>query len=124
MEIKPAKILVVDDEPQLVELLKMRLEVMGYSVLTAYDGQEGLAKATQEHPDLILLDIMMPKMDGCETLSRLKQQPETRAIPVIMLTAKGDTHSITRLQALRATDYFIKPFDATELLAFIRKYLP
>ncbi len=117
-------VLIVDDEPQLVELLKMRLEASQYRVVEAYDGEAGWKKALQELPHLIILDVMMPKLNGWEVLRRLKRNEQTKAIPVIMLTAKGDTGSILDSEELRAADYFIKPFEASELLAAIRKHLP
>ena len=116
------KILVVDDEAELVEMLRMRLEANGYEVVTAYDGEDGLAQAEKEKPDLILLDIMMPKMDGLVVLSRLKSNLETNFIPVIMLTAKGDTSAIMEAQRSFATDYAIKPFEPKHLLSLIEKY--
>ena len=117
------RILIVDDEAELLELVKMRLEAHQYEVLTAASGTSGLECALKERPDLILLDVMMPGMDGNEVLRRLRHDERTRSIPVIMLTAKGDTRSILNAQSLWATDYFIKPFEASELLACIRKYL-
>lgn len=116
------KILIVDDEPELVEMLRMRLEANGYEVVSAYDGEEGLAQAEKEKPDLILLDIMMPKMDGLVVLARLKNNLETNFIPVIMLTAKGDTSAILEAQRSFATDYVIKPFEPKQLLSLIEKY--
>ena len=115
-------ILVVDDESELVELMKMGLEANGYQVITASDGKAGLETAVREKPDLILLDLMMPEMDGYEVLRRLRRLPAMRAIPVIMLTAKRDTRSILLTQELRATDYFIKPFESDALLACISKH--
>lgn len=118
-----AKILIVDDEKQLREMLTMRLEASGYEVITAADGEEGLKKTNKENPDLILLDIMMPGMDGLVVLSRLKNNLETSFIPVIMLTAKGDTSAVMELQTAGATDYVIKPFEAENLLDLIKKTL-
>lgn len=119
----PKKILVVDDEPELVAMVKMRLEANQYQVVTATDGAEGLAKALEELPDLILLDIAMPKMDGLQVLRQLKHDRRTRRIPVIMLTASGGSSAIMDSQELQAADYFIKPFDSQELLALIQRYL-
>ena len=117
------KVLLIDDERDLVDLVKMRLEANQYDVLTAFDGVEGVAMAQTNQPNLILLDVMMPKMDGMEALRQLKHNEKTRPIPVIMLTAKSDTPSIFRAQELGAKDYFTKPFEADELLAFIKRYL-
>ncbi len=117
------RILVVDDEVQLVEMLKMRLEAEGYEVSTASDGEEALGKAKDLKPDLIVLDIMMPKMDGFEVLRRLRADLETQHTPVVMLTAKGDTETMFKTHDLGSTDYFIKPFDTKELLDFIKRYV-
>jgi DNA-binding response OmpR family regulator len=117
------KILIVDDEPELREMLTMRLEANGYEVITAADGEEGLEQTKKEKPDLILLDIMMPGMDGLIVLSRLRNNLETSFIPVIMLTAKGDTSAIMESQRAGATDYVIKPFEPSQLLALIKRYL-
>ena len=116
------KILVIDDEAHMVELLRERLGRNGYEVISAADGLEGLEKANKENPDLILLDIMMSGMDGFEVLRKLRSGPETKNIPVIMLTAKADTDSIFRAEDLKSTDYIIKPFDFKELLDLIEKY--
>ncbi len=117
------KILVVDDEAHRVELLRERLGRNGYEVISAAGGLEGLEKANKENPDLILLDIMMFGMDGFEVLRKLRSEPETKDIPVIMLTAKADTDSIFRAEDLKSADYIIKPFDFKELLDLIEKYI-
>ncbi len=118
------RILVVDDEPELLEFVTMRLEANNYTVVTAPGAKEGLAKALSEQPDLILLDVMMPGMDGFEVLRRLKRQPQTRAIPILMLTAKGETGEIMKAQHLGATDYIIKPFESKDLLRAVERILP
>ena len=117
------KILVVDDETDFLTMLKMRLEANRYTVLTAGSGEEGLLKSQSESPGLILLDVMMPGMDGFRVLRRLKENDQTRAIPVIMLTAKGDTKSIMEAQNHNVADYLIKPIESADLLALVRKYL-
>ena|SRR3989338_3155476 len=117
------RILLIDDEPQFVELITLRLEANQYEVLTASDGQEGVNKALREKPDLIFLDIMMPQKEGFEVLPQLKHHQQTRLIPVIMLTAKADTRSILESKKLGATDYLIKPVDSNELLAAIQRYV-
>lgn len=116
------KILVVDDEQELVAALKIRLEANDFEVIAAYDGEEALEKA-KEKPDLILLDILMPKMDGYKVLSKLRQAAQTKNIPVIMLTAKGESQSIFKAHDLGSTDYIIKPFEQEELLELINKYI-
>jgi len=117
------RILVVDDEQELIKAVQIRLEHAGYEVLTAYGGQEALDRVSKERPDLILLDIMMPGIDGFEVLRRLKNKPETSLIPIIMLTAKGETGSLIKAGDLGTTDYIIKPFDTEELLDLVKKYI-
>ena len=117
------KLLAIDDEPEVVELLKHRLERAGYEVITATDGPDGLQKAITQKPNLILLDIMMPKMDGLAVLRRLKAEESTRKVPVILVTAKGEISSIFEAEKYGATDYIIKPFQWEELLKFIKRYL-
>jgi len=117
------KILVIDDEPDIVKMLKTRLETGGYQVIAARDGIEGFKKAREQRPDLILLDIIMPEVDGLTVLRRLRSDEATCGIPVIMLTAKGMTDSIFEAQIYGATDYIIKPFRLSELLKFIKRYL-
>jgi len=116
------KILIVDDEPEFADMIRMRLEANGYEVVTANDGTEGLAKVREENPDLILLDVMMPNLDGFEVLKRLRRSQATVDTRVVMLTARGETKSIFRGQELGADDYLIKPCDARELLAVCKKY--
>ena len=110
------KILVVDDEPNIVQTLKDRLEMNEYTVFTACNGQEGLAVAKETMPDLILLDVIMPIMDGHETLETLRQQDWGKDISVIMLTARSQAQDIVRARACGIEDYIIKPFDLSELL--------
>lgn len=117
------KILVVDDEAELVDMVKIRLETNGYEVITACDGKEGVEKAMCQHPDLILLDLMMPVMDGFEALRCLKAEQSTSRIPVIVFTARGDTKSVLEAEDLKATDYIIKPFEPKELLKLVRGYI-
>ena len=83
------KVLVIDDDPEVVEIVKLNLEVEGYEVVPAYDGREGLAKAFEESPDIIILDIIMPELDGYEVFRKLREDPRTSRVPVIMLTAKA-----------------------------------
>jgi CheY-like chemotaxis protein len=116
------KILVVDDEPEFVEMIRMRLESAGYEVLEANDGYDGLAKARGQNPSLILLDVMMPGLDGFRMLQKLRQDPDTNPIPVVMLTAKGESKSILKAQQHGARDYLIKPIESKELMAMVRRY--
>ena len=117
------KILIVDDEPNVCELLSETLSHAGYEVHAAYGGYEGLEKAAAVKPDLILLDVMMPVLDGWKMLERLRKNPEISHIPVVMLTAKSETESVMRSQELKVMDYFIKPVDSEELIRFTRRYI-
>ena len=118
-----AKILVVDDEPNIVQTLKDRLEMNDYLVATAYNGDEGLQKAHDEAPDLILLDVIMPILDGHEMLEKLRRQDWGTDISVIMLTARSQAQDIQRARACNIDDYIIKPFDLSELLEKIENIL-
>lgn len=119
----PKKILVVDDEAEFVDAIKMRLEANGYIIITAYDGHEAIEKTKKEKPDLVLLDVVMPSVNGFETLSKLKTDPRTMNIPVIMLTAKSDAEYILDAGKLGAADYLVKPPSMQTLLEVIRKYV-
>ena len=123
MRTERKKLLIVDDEPSIREFLAGALGHRGYATSTAVDGVDGLEKAIQIEPDLILLDVMMPKMDGWEMLSQLRKQEETCNIPVVMLTAKGETEALLKSANQRVVDYFIKPVNMDELLKFIRRYV-
>jgi len=119
----PARILVVDDTPDNVEILKMRLESQGYEVLTAADGEEGLRKIRSDTPDLVLLDIMMPKLDGIEVCRRVKADASLPFIPIIMVTAKADTRDIVAGLEAGGDDYLTKPVDHAALTARVRSML-
>jgi diguanylate cyclase (GGDEF)-like protein len=111
-----AKILVVDDEPHIRRILQFLLEQEGFEVLLAADGEKSLKILTTEKPDLILLDVMMPKMDGYSVLGKIRNNFETRNIPVIMLTAKGESAEKVKGLKSGANDYLTKPFNQEELL--------
>ena len=115
------KILAVDDERHIVRLIQVNLERSGYQVVTAFDGAEALKKVEAERPDLIVLDVMMPKMDGFEVLKRLQANPETRDIPIIMLTAKAQDADVFRGWSSGVSAYLTKPFNPLELLTFIKR---
>lgn len=117
------KILVVDDEQELVGLIQARLEASGYTVFVAYDGQEALEKARDEKPDLILLDVMMPKMDGYQVCRFLKFDENYQHIPVILLTARGQERDKVVGKEVGADDYITKPFDNQLLLNKIQKFI-
>ena len=110
------KILIVDDEPNIVRTLKDRLEMNDYNVITGSNGKEGLDRAIEDKPDIILLDVIMPLMDGLEMLEALRRNSECDEISVIMLTARSQTQDIARAKACGIEDYIVKPFDLSELL--------
>jgi len=116
-------VLIVDDEEDFADMIQMRLEANNYRVVVANDGQAGIEKARAEMPDAILLDVMMPGIDGFKTLHELKLDGELRDIPVIMLTAKGESKSILRAQQSGAVDYLIKPVDSEKMLAMLRRHV-
>jgi two-component system sensor histidine kinase/response regulator len=120
---KKSKILIVDDNVDAVELLEKRLHSEGYDTTKAYDGEEGLKKVVEYNPDLIVLDVMMPKLNGYEVCQRLKADENTRYIPILMLTAKSDVESKVKGLDIGADDYLPKPFDYKELSARIRSLL-
>lgn len=116
----PNKILIVDDDPFNLDLLEQELTDQGYAIERANDGEEALEKVESFLPDVILLDYMMPKMNGIEVVKRLKQNESTKGIPVILLTAKGSLEDKVRGLDAGADDYVVKPFDSFELLARVR----
>ena len=117
------EILVIEDERDIVETLEYNLKKEGYKVAKAYDGLAGLRMAEEKIPSLVLLDLMLPGIDGLEVCRRIKKNPKTAAIPVIMLTAKGsETDKVVGLE-LGADDYIVKPFSIKELIARIKTIL-
>lgn len=119
MTLKPT-VLVAEDESALVTLLRYNLEREGYRVLDTQDGEEALLIASEEKPDVILLDWMMPQLSGIEVCRRLRQRQETRNVPILMLTARGEETDRIRGLDTGADDYITKPFSMTELLARLR----
>lgn len=117
-----SKILVVDDEKDVVELVTFLLEKDGYSVVTANNGREALEKVPQENPDLILLDVMMPEIDGYTVQTQLLENPVTKDIPIIILTAKGQLKDVFAMSS-NVTAYIEKPFDPKSLRAKIQEAL-
>lgn len=122
-KVNRARILVVDDEPDLVSTIQCRLKWCHYEVITAVNGEEGLKKAVSERPDLILLDISMPIMNGSEMLERLRKHPDIKHIPVIMFTALCEAEDITTASSYSIADYVTKPFEFTELMEKIANAL-
>jgi adenylate cyclase len=119
----PPRILVVDDNEANLDIAKMRLESQGYEVITAEDGEAALVRVAEMAPDLLLLDIMMPKLDGIEVTRRLKADPSLPFIPVILLTAKADSKDVVAGLDAGGDDYLIKPFDHAALVARVRSML-
>ena len=117
------KILVVDDEPDTVEFLKRGLEKNHFNAISAQNGEEGLNKAFEDKPDLILLDLLMPNKDGFTMLRELKANVSTKHIPVIVLSVKPESGSIFKGQDYGAIDYIIKPCDLQTILKYIKRYI-
>jgi DNA-binding response OmpR family regulator len=115
-----AKVLVVDDEPRFIRLVEANLSTEGYEVITGVNGQEAVEKVASEEPDLLLLDIMMPVLDGFLACERIR---EFSNVPIIMLTAKGEEKNRVRGLEVGADDYIVKPFSASELLARVMAVL-
>ncbi|MDP2905820.1 MAG: response regulator [Candidatus Omnitrophota bacterium] len=117
------RILVVDDEVQLVEMVKMRLESCGYEALTALDGQVGLDRAKKDKPDLIILDLMLPKIDGYKICRMLKFDEKYKSIPIVMFTARAQESDEKLGYEVGADAYIVKPFESSVLLAKIKELL-
>lgn len=117
------RILVIEDDPSIRELLAMILRLRGFGAVVAARGESGLEEAAQKRPDLILLDLMLPDMDGLEVCRRLKSAPETAGIPIMMLTARGEESDIVAGLELGAVDYIVKPFNNQTLIARVRAQL-
>lgn len=118
-----AKILIVEDEPEILRTVQDRLEMYKYEVLMAIDGKEGLEKAIEEKPDIVLLDVNMPVMDGFLMLEALRKRPEGAEIAVIMMTVRDQKEDIARAEASGVEDYVAKPFELGELMEKIEKVL-
>jgi DNA-binding response OmpR family regulator len=117
------RILVVDDDPVIVRAITINLHSVGYETITALDGADGLRKVVAEKPDLVILDIMMPEIDGFEVLKVLKDNPETQHIPVIMLTAFPTDENVTRSYGLDSDCFIPKPFEPEVLLIVVQRLL-
>ena len=117
------KILIVDDEPDIIETVSFMLQARNFDVITASDGFEGLSKVKSEHPDLTLLDIMMPGIDGYDVCIRLKKDIDTKTMTVIMLTARGENEAVIKAHKSGADDYIVKPFTLPTLLNKLNKLL-
>lgn len=119
----PGHILTVDDDDRIRRIVQINLQRAGYRVTSARDGVEALEQIEQERPDLVLLDINMPRMDGIEMLRRLRADPETAALPVVLLTAKTQDEDILEGKRSGADYYLPKPFSPVDLLAVLREVL-
>ena len=117
------KILIVDDEVDIVETISFMLKAKGYETLTANDGEEGLRKAKEENPDLIVLDVMMPKINGYKICRLLKFDTKYKNIPIVMVTARGQAQDIAIGEETGADEYITKPFEFNELYEVIKKHL-
>ena len=117
------RILLVDDEPDFVETVEFFLSGSDYQVFVAKNGKKALEQVKMNKPDLVLLDVMMPEMDGLEACKRLKNDPTTNSIPIIMLTAKGRKEDVVDAIAAGANSYIVKPFNLSDLLERIEKTL-
>lgn len=118
-----AKVLIVDDESFNVEVLEQALDGTDYRVITAANGQEAWAKIQSEQPDLVLLDLMMPIMDGFAVLAKVKEDPMLRDIPIIIVSAENDSKSVVRGIKQGAEDYLTKPVNTTQFAQKVREYL-
>ncbi len=118
------KILIVDDEPNIILMVGTRLKANGYEVISAEDGQAGLEKAQKESPDLIILDVMLPKMEGYKVCGFLKRDYRYAKIPVLMFTAKAQPEDMDLAKQMGADAYLVKPFKPEELLAKVAELLP
>jgi DNA-binding response OmpR family regulator len=117
------KILLVDDANTILMMERMILQKEPYDLVTANDGEEALVKVEAENPDLILLDVVMPKMNGFEVCKRLREKEESKTIPIIMVTTRGEAENVETGYKEGCTDYVTKPINGVELLSKIRNYL-
>lgn len=120
---KPKKILLVDDSNTILMVERMMLMKGPYEVVTASDGLEAIAKAGSEQPDLILMDVVMPNMDGFEAVRQIRSHEATRSIPVIMVTTRSEAVNVENGFESGCNDYVVKPINGTELLSKLRSYL-
>ena len=118
---EPKRILICDDDPAILRVLQVNLEVEGYTTLLAHHGEEALEIAAREKPDLIILDIMMPRLDGYGTCERLKADDELKDIPVVFLSAKAQQSDIEKGKTYGVADYLTKPFDPDVLVETIER---
>jgi DNA-binding response OmpR family regulator len=115
-------VLIIEDEKLIIVSTQMVLEAAGFRVESATNGEEGIVKAKAQNPDLILLDIMMPGIDGWETLTRLKKETSTAGVPVVIFTAREHSRGHQKSAEMGAVDYFRKPFEPDELIELVEKH--
>ena len=120
---EPRKILLVDDSETILMMEQMILKKDRYQLITAKDGKEGVKKALETRPDLILMDVVMPEMNGFEAVRCLRQQAATQSVPIVMVTTKAEAESMETGYESGCSDYIAKPIDSTELLAKVRSIL-
>lgn len=118
-----SKILIIEDEPDILEVIQYNLEREGHKVIACRNGEQGLSHIRTDNPDLVILDLMLPGMDGVEVCREVKSDPVTRAIPIIMVTAKGEESDIVLGLGIGADDYIAKPFSPRELVARVKVVL-
>ena len=121
---RKSKILIIDDDPDVLETMTAVLETRDYQVLTALSGLEGISKAGKEKPDLIIMDVLMPEVDGFTTCKMIKENKEIKNIPVILLTGTGMIGDLEKGFAAGAIDFMIKPIDWDKLFSRIKKLIP
>jgi phosphate regulon transcriptional regulator PhoB len=121
--LKTAKIVVIEDEDDILEVIAYNLKREGYEVITSTSGEDGLDKIARSAPNLVVLDLMLPEIDGLEICRKLKSDPVTRSIPVIMVTAKGEESDVVLGLGVGADDYITKPFSPRELVARVKAIL-
>jgi DNA-binding response OmpR family regulator len=119
----PATVLVVEDDPVILRLLEVNFELEGFTVLLAHDGAEGIAVARTHRPDVVITDIMMPRTSGLELVESLKADPDTKAIPIILLSAKAQTSDLKIGLEAGADDYVTKPFEPLDLVERVNELL-
>jgi DNA-binding response OmpR family regulator len=118
------RVLVVDDDPVIVRLLEVNFEMEGFQVVTAVDGQDGVDKARSEQPDVVVSDVMMPKLNGLELTAALKADDTTKHIPIVLLSAKAQVDDVRAGLEAGADDYVTKPFEPLDLIDRVTKLLP
>ena len=119
----PATVLVVDDDPVILKLLEVNFEMEGFQVVRAADGAEGLERAREVRPDIVVLDVMMPRMTGYEVAKALREDADTAHIPIIFVTARAQSSDVERGMELGVDDYVTKPFDPLDLIARVNTLL-